>query len=248
MSRILLFIAVLVLCISCKNNQKESLTAVQIINKSIAVNGGELYTKASIDFLFRDNKYTKKFQNGEVVLSRTTKKDSNLIFDTLKAGKLTRSINGEHIIIADSTANKYANSINSVHYFAYLPYGLNNTAVKKELLDNITIKGKSYFKIKVTFQEQGGGEDFEDTYIYWINTKTYKVDYLAYDYKVNEGGIRFRVAFNERIINGIRFVDYRNYMPKKNSKAKVETMDTYFLEHKLNLLSTIALEDIHVVM
>ena len=37
----------------------------------------------------------------------------------------------------------------------------------------------------------------------------------TYSYIESDGiGLRFREAFNERYINGIRFVDYNNYKPK----------------------------------
>jgi hypothetical protein len=38
-------------------------------------------------------------------------------------------------------------------------------------------------------------KDFDDEYMYWIKD-TRKVDYLAYSYHVNDGGVRFRAAFN----------------------------------------------------
>ena len=113
--------------------------------------------------------------------------------------------------LKDSIANVYANSVNSVHYFANLPYGLNDPAVNKEFLGEVAIKDKEYYKIKVTFDQKGGGKDYEDIYLYWFNKETFKPDYLAYKFYVDGGGIRFRVAYNERYLGGIRFVDYENY-------------------------------------
>jgi len=71
----------------------------------------------------------------------------------------------------------------------------------------------SYYKLKVTFDQDGGGDDFDDTYVYFFNKATFKPDYLAYDFHVNGGGMRFREAYNERYVNGIRFVDYNNMKP-----------------------------------
>lgn len=37
------------------------------------------------------------------------------------------------------------------------------------------------------------------------------MDYFAYNYQVNEGGVRFRAAFNTRVVAGVTFQDYINY-------------------------------------
>ena len=67
--------------------------------------------------------------------------------------------------------------------------------------------------LKVTFKEEGGGEDFQDEYRYWINQKNHEIDYLAYNYLTDGGGTRFRRAINKRKIVGIFFQDYVNYKP-----------------------------------
>ena len=145
----------------------------------------------------------------------------------------------------DSLANIYSNSINSVHYFAYLPYGLNDPAVNKEFLGEMAIKGKDYYKVKVTFDQENGGDDFDDVYIYWFNKETFKPEYLAYEFHVNGGGLRFREAYNERYVNGIRFVDYNNYKSVSDSQSIYE-IDSLFNKGELELLSKIELKDVVV--
>ena len=219
--------------------------AVQdIIDKSIEVSGGNLYRSCNISFTFRDIRYEMNNTNGRKILKRTIKKDSTEILDILKHNGFARYINGKLVNVADSMATKYSNSINSVHYFAYLPYGLNDPAVNKKLLGETQIGGNQYYKVEVTFDEEDGGEDFEDVYIYWFNKETFKPDYLAYKFNVNGGGSRFREAFKERIINGIRFVDYNNY--KAADSISVYNLEALFKSKKLELLSTIRLEDISV--
>ena len=127
-----------------------------------------------------------------------------------------------------------------------LPYGLDNRAVKRAFLGTSKLKEKEYYKIKVTFKEDGGGEDFEDVFIYWINTKTFKADYLAYSYNEADGlGLRFREAYNERYIGGIRFVDYNNYKPE-NENTSLENLDNLYEANALILLSKIELKNILV--
>jgi hypothetical protein len=171
--------------------------------------------------------------------------DGKKVEDVKSNAKFERFIDGTLEVLPDSTANKYDNSVNSVHYFVKLPYGLNDPAVNKTLMGEVTLKKTEYYKIKVTFDQTGGGDDFEDTYLYWINKETFKPDYLAYDFYVNDGGVRFRVAYNERYIKGIRFVDYENYKPM-DDVTTIDNIDAKYESGDLELLSKIELENISV--
>ena len=154
-------------------------------------------------------------------------------------------INGHLLKVPDSMAVKCTRFVNSVHYFSVLPYGLNDKAVRKKLLQETSIKETPYYKVQITFTEDGGGEDFEDVFIYWIDKTTFKIDYLAYSFHVDGGGMRFREATNERVVNGIRFVDYNNYKAK-NASTKLENLDKAFENNGLNKLSEINLENVSV--
>ena len=118
--------------------------------------------------------------------------------------------------------------------------------IEKELLGEIDIKGTSYYKVKVTFSEDNGGDDYDDTYLYWFNKQTFKPDYLAYDFHTNGGGMRFREAYNERYVGGIRFVDYYNSKPTVSS-AEIMNIDSLFIKDQLELLSKIELENITIL-
>ena len=189
--RNLLFLVVLVFA-SCK--QKEtSLTAQQIIDQSILANGADLVANAQIEFDFRDNAYTAIRANGIFKLIKSFKNNNfDLISDVISNTGFRRTLNGNLIHIPDSIATEYASSVNSVHYFSVLPYGLNDKAVKKKLLGTSSINSKEYYKVEISFTEDGGGEDFEDIFIYWINKTSFKIDYLAYSFHVNGGGKRKR--------------------------------------------------------
>lgn len=221
-----------------------SLDAQAIVDKSIEVSGGEKYKSSDIAFRFRDREYILEQQNGERVFKRIQQSDSGKVTDVLKRNSLKRYLNEVPVQLSDSMATVYGNSVNSVHYFAYLPYGLNDPAVKKELLGEKHIKDRIYYKIKVSFEQEGGGNDFEDIYVYWIDKETFKPTYLAYEFHVDGGGVRFREAINERYINGIRFVDYLNYKPLDG--IEVTVTDSLYITGKLELLSKIILEDIRV--
>lgn len=240
-----LMIIILFGMISCKQKEATKISAQDIVDKSIAVSGGDRYKTSDISFDFRDRKYILQRIDGKKILKRIKKNDTLDIVDVKTAQGFERYVDGKLAQIPDSLANSYANSVNSVHYFAYLPYGLNDQAVIKEYLDEVVIKDKKYHKIKVTFKQENGGDDFDDVYIYWFNAKTFKPDYLAYEFHVNDGGLRFREAFNERTVNGIRFVDYLNLKPKTDDQS-IYRLDSLFEKGELEVFSKIELENITV--
>jgi len=243
----LLPIIVSLFLLSCKQQKTDKISVENIIDQSITMSGGKLIASSIIDFDFRDIHYKATRNNGVFQFERQFKDSINLINDVLSNKGFKRFVNNQEIKVADSMIPLYSASVNSVHYFSVLPFGLNDTAVNKELLADVTIKNKKYRTIKVTFNPDGGGEDFEDVFIYWINTETLKPDYLAYSYNESDGkGIRFREAYNERNINSIRFVDYNNYKPE-DAAIPLTDLPGLFENGSLKLLSKIKLENIAVL-
>ena len=229
---------------SCK--QQDSYNAQNIIDKAIRVSGGEKIPNSIIDFDFRNRHYKAIRNNEGFQYERVFQDSTQTIKDVLSNTGFQRYIDERPVKVAVSMAPRYSSSINAVHYFSVLPFGLNDAAVNKAYLGDVELKGNTYHKIKITFNQVGGGEDFEDVFIYWINTKTFKADYIAYSYSEPDGlGLRFREAHNERYVNGVRFVDYNNYKPKANS-IMLENLDALFENDKLELLSKIDLENITV--
>lgn len=236
---------VLVLFASCANNN-EKLTVNQIVDKAIENAGGERYKNAEIEFTFRNTKYKSTRNGGEYQLERMMQDSlGNEVHDILNNEGFTRLVNGSIVKVPDSMKVAYGNSVNSVHYFAQLPFGLNDSAVNKELIGKDSIAGREYYEIKVTFSENGGGTDHEDEYMYWIDTQNYEVDYLAYNFEENDGGVRFRKAFNHRIIEGIRFVDYENYK-YEDIYIPLKSLDSLYEKRELDLLSLIETKNVKV--
>jgi len=239
------FPILLLFLISCKQETK-SLSAQQIIDKTIENAGGSKYENAAIQFTFRDIEYSSQRKNGLFELTRNFTDSLGEVKDVLSNSDFNRFINSEKVILADSTASKYSNSLNSVHYFVQLPFGLNDAAVQKKLAGETEIKGKNYYSIEVTFNQEGGGEDHDDVYIYWINMEDFTLDYFAYKFYTGEGGIRFREAYNPREIGGLRFVDYKNYKAEPWKSVDLKDLGEMFESGKLELLSDIKTENILV--
>ncbi|MDN3724971.1 deoxyribose-phosphate aldolase [Aequorivita sp. SDUM287046] len=244
--RFLTAICFILLFVSCKEESK-SLSAQQIIDKTIENAGGDNYNLATINFTFRKTKYRSKHNKGIFEYSRTFTDSIGEVNDVLNNDGFTRFVNAQKINLPDSTATKYSNSVNSVIYFVQLPFGLNAPSVKKKVVGEAEIDGENYYEIQVTFTEQGGGADHEDVYMYWINQENFTVDYFAYKFFTDQGGIRFRKAYNPRMVNGIRIVDYENYKLEPWENVDLKTLDELYEAGKLELLSKIETEDVSVI-
>ncbi|MEH6656365.1 DUF6503 family protein [Leeuwenhoekiella marinoflava] len=238
----LIFIALLMF--SCKE-KPQNLDVNTIIENAITRVGGATINTSTITFHFRDKYYRANRDNGLYRLERSSDAAFKDTLDQLTNSDFKRFINEKEVAVADSLITSLSGGVNSVHYFSVLPYGLDSEAVNAKKIGEATINGKTYYEIQVSFSQEGGGEDYEDQYMYWINTEDFTVDYLAYNYHVNEGGTRFREAYNAREINGIRFVDYRNFKPEEQFPS-LESLDSLFVNGKLDLLSKIELEDVTV--
>lgn len=227
------------ICFSC-STQKENYTSQDIVDFAIENAGVDKLKHANISFDFRDKHYKAERKDGKFAYSRSF--DS--ITDLLTNSGFSRSINDNNIQLSDSIAQVYSNSVNSVHYFSVLPFHLNDKAVRKERLTDAVIKGKQYFKIKVTFAKEGGGKDHEDIFIYWFEKDSFKMDYLAYSYLTDGGGMRFRAVKKEHVLNGVVLRDYINYKPK--SEIDLTNIDQAFEANKLERVSEIDLENIAI--
>jgi len=239
-------LVLIITIVSCK--QKESpLNAQAIVDEAIANSCNGKCDHATIDFTFRDRRYVSKRDGGNYQYERITTDSTGITHDILTNSGFQLYRNDTLVKVPDSMATRYSNSINSVHYFAQLPYGLNAPAAQKELVGEAIVKGESYYEVGVKFREEGGGKDFEDEFVFWIHKEDYTVDYLAYSYTTDEGGIRFREAYNVRVVNGIRFADYNNYKPKSLEIALTD-LDDLFVQGELKLLSKIETESVGVVL
>ena len=241
---ILFSILALVACkstTSVSSKPKKELThAHKILAQAIEAHGGKRYDNAHYEFIFRKNKYT--FKNSKAGFEYTVRKskDGKVTFDKMSNNGFTRTVDGEELQLTAKQKDSYSSSLNSVIYFATLPYKLQDPAVNLSYKGETTIKGKIYEVLQITFDKEGGGKDHDDVYHYWVNKETKVIDYLAYNFIVNNGGVRFRSAYNTRNVNGILFQNYINF------KAPVGTplmdLPKLFEKEELKKLSLIETE------
>lgn len=242
MNNILFCILVLLFFTSCKKKD----LAQEIIDKSIEMHGGKLYESLDIEFDFRKYHYSAKHSDGNYTYTRNYQDSIFNIKEVLDNNSTKRWIDGKESPLSVKDSTNISKSINSQMYFVVLPYHLNDDAVIKTYLGEKMIKGKPYHKIKITFQEENGGDDFDDEFIYWIHKDDFTMDYLAYEFHVNKGGFRFREAYNIRNLGGIRYADYINYKESDTTSLLVE-YDVLLENGGLKELSRIELENLKVV-
>jgi hypothetical protein len=256
-----LAIVFLVLLSACNNKQKDDeqnnvettsevieevvlSKADEVINATIKAHGGELYKTANFSFVFRSKQYHFENNNENYKYTVEFKNKDTIVKDIVTNGKFERYKNEVLQNTNEKDVKKYTEALNSVIYFATLPYKLNDASVNKKYIEETTIRNQEYHVVEVTFNQEGGGEDFDDEFHYWINKKTNKIDYLAYNYKVNDGGVRFREAYNTRVVDGVTFQDYINYeapintalkdLPKLLEAKKLKEVSRIETEHVIN--------------
>tara|TARA_R110002051_G_scaffold70772_1_gene127533 strand:- start:91838 stop:92644 length:807 start_codon:yes stop_codon:yes gene_type:complete len=258
MSQVIKIVVIfLLLAVGCKElkkeNQNDDSTEIltkespqeitdTIVNEAIKAHGGTLYDSAAYQFIFRKKKYSFDNRNGNVYTVSSKDSLGNTIVDILQGNSFNRTVNNNVVELSQKDIAKYSEALNSVIYFATLPHKLGDKAVIKESVGEAVIKGEDYDVIRVTFVKEGGGKDHDDVFMYWINKKSHYINYLAYSYSVNDGGVRFRSAYNARTIDGIRFQDYINWeAPVGTSLMDLSIM---FEKGQLKELSRIETEEV----
>lgn len=240
--RITFLFLLLAAMVSCS----EPIDPQKIIDKAIQTHGGLKLESSRIEFDFRNKHYTMQMSEGQSEYTRSFQDSLGNVRDVLiNSSALTRYVNDTVVNLTEEWEGKYGNSVNSVLYFTKLPLGLNDPAVVKEYIGEKYINREPYHKIRVTFQQEGGGTDHEDVFVYWFHQEKGTLDYLAYKYLTDGGGTRFRQAINRRIVEGITFQDYVNYKAE-SKEVPVENHDEYFETGKLIELSRIINENIVV--
>ncbi|WP_276498192.1 DUF6503 family protein [Pontibacter litorisediminis] len=232
---------------ACSSQEKlEGSEAQAIVDAAIAAHGAQKLDKSVVSFKLRDIQYRALRDNGAFVYSRTfTDSTGQRIHDVLSNSGFKRTVGDVEVNLPEEKQQAYSNSVNSVVYFALLPYFLNDPAVQKTYIGEANVKGEPYQKIKVTFAQEGGGEGYEDQYVYWFHKDRHTMDYLAYNFKENGGGSRFREATAVNEVGGVRFQDYNNYKTS-DLDFPIDNYDRAFEAGKLEKVSEINLEEVQV--
>jgi hypothetical protein len=227
---------------SCKQRTE----AEKIVDAAIEAHGGDTYEQVRIDFDFRKIHYTIFKSPTAYEYIREFTDSTGVVRDVLNNSGFVRTVNGVKIdTLTEERIGAFSRSVNSVAYFAFLPYGLNDPAAVKTLVGETEIKGKKYDLIRVTFQAEGGGDHYEDEFLYWFGKEDHLMDYMAYLYFTDGGGVRMREVTSVQEVGGIRFQNYLNYKPSQKD-TPLDQMQGLYQSGNLEKLSEINLENIRV--
>ena len=150
-----------------------------LVDQSIKSHGFDRLTNKSISFKFRKKTYSVARKPDGYIYTRVFKDSLGTIVDELKnSSELVRKVNGSPTSLNEKEVKRATEAVNSVLYFFQLPYGLNDAAVNKQYAGEDEISGVKYHLVSVTFKQEGGGTDFQDEYMYWINQSDNTIDYL----------------------------------------------------------------------
>jgi hypothetical protein len=216
-----------------------------IIKEAIKAHGVNKMEHSTMRFDFRGIDYSVVRNDGAFSYHRYLKIGADSIQDLLDNSGFKRLKNDTLLKLPDSLITRYTSSLNSVVYFAQLPYSLDGDAVLKRFIKKDTIAGSIYNEIEITFDQDGGGEDHEDVFLYWVNEETHLIDFLAYSFCEEDCGYRFRESINRRTINGIIVQDYNNYK-SETLDPELSELDELFEDQHLTKVSTIELRRVTI--
>ncbi len=220
--------------------------AQQLVDAAIEAHGGPAFKSFFLEFDFRERHYTAARNGGIFTYTRAFMDSTGVsIKDVLDNNGLTRYRDGEVVDLSEKQRNAFTGSVNSVIYFALLPFGLNDDAVRKEWIEETTFEGQPYNVVRVTFADDGDDASHEDEYLYWFHKEKNTMDYLAYSFETDGGGLRFRKAVNPRREGGILFQDYLNYKPV-DKRTPLDALQSMFEDGALVKVSEINLEHVRV--
>ena len=220
--------------------------AQEIVDRAREVHGSNVLDQAVVEFDFRGKHFRVRRDDGVFSYERIyTDSTGARVREVLNNNELFRTVNGERVALSDEERRSIKTAVNSVVYFALLPYALNDPAVQKRYIGEEQVQGEPYHRVEVTFRKEGGGRDYEDRFVYWFHQDRHTLDYLAYRYHTDGGGTRFRKAVNPREVNGVRFADYLNYTTNAIDMS-VTRYGQIMESDSLQQVSTVRLDNVQV--
>ena len=229
--------------------QTQDLTDPQyIVDQAIQAHGSRVLDNAILEFDYRGKHFIASRNNGQFTYERIYQDSTGSVREVLNNEEAFKEVDGTRVELTEKKRYIIQETLNSVVYFGFVPYFLNDPAVIKKYLGESTVDNEPYHQVEITFMQENGGPDYEDRFVYWFHKETYAMDYLAYDFHINDGGTRLRKAFNIRTIEGVRVSDFYNYssdiLPQPGTP--IETYGKVLADGNAKLLSEIKLENVSI--
>jgi hypothetical protein len=224
-----------------------------VLERAIDAHGGAVLRHARVELDFRGDHFIIQRNGGEYRYERIREENGHTVRDVRSNEGFVRYVDGEPKALSAERAAALSRSVNSVVYFALVPFFLADPAVRPERLPDVSLGGTRYARVRVRFAAEGGGADHDDVFLYWFRRPGLELSYLAYKFHSGDGGVRFREAVNPRTVRGVRFADYENYALPEDDPQADRPMEVSLAEllkrHRageLRHVSTVALRNIEV--
>jgi hypothetical protein len=226
-------------------------SARAVVDSAIAAHGGDVLDRAVVTFDFRGDEYRLRHDEGRFHYRRMyTDSLEQTVTEGLTNDGVYRVVEGDTVSLSDEERGAVKTTVNSVSYFALLPYPLQDPAVQPEYRGRDTLDGVPYHRIRVTFQKEDGGQDWQDVFMYWFHTDTHAMDYLSYAFGLapndTDTGTRFRQAYNVRRINGVRVADYLNYTADTLATDRMHLYPSLWVNDALERVSRVEIDSVQV--
>lgn len=220
--------------------------AARIVAEAVEAHGGERFQDVLVRFRFRGDLVSVLRQDGVFRYERwSVGPGGREVREGMDNESTWIEVDGIRQPLAPEQRARTETRVNSVVYFGFLPFFLQDPAVRLRSLGEDLVEGEPYDVVEVTFREEGGGADWEDRFVYWFHRDSRTLDYLAYRYHRDGGGTRFRRAVNRREVGGLVLQDYENMRA-----PGIEDISDYprrLEEGRVERVSMIEMEEIEVL-
>jgi hypothetical protein len=198
-------------------------------------------------FRFRGTPYRLWLDGQRTIYQREVPSDDGAPTrtDRLEGDVFTSTVAGSPVPLPADQAGALRRSLNSVGYFALLPRPLLDEAVLATSLGTTTLGGQTWHTVEVRFREEGGGDDHDDVFRYWIHPETHRLGYLAYTFATGKGGVRVRRATRAHEVDGVVLLDWVN-LGRNGQGLSIDDAVRDLDAGTLPELSTIELEGVQV--
>ncbi len=220
-------------------------TPTQTVRDSIERHGGERFERLDLEFDFRGDAYRVVRADGRFLYERKYRQDGASIRDWMANEGVGREVEGQRVELDASQRASLESTVNSVVYFALLPFRLLDPAARHRDLGEAEIDGEPYQVVEVTFLEEGGGRDWEDRFVYWFHRNDHTLDFMAYRFDTGEGGTRFRRAVNRRQVGGLLLQDWEN-LTADPAIEDIARYPEWLGSPELRLVSMVEMEEVRV--
>ncbi|MBX2799790.1 MAG: hypothetical protein KTR31_19080 [Myxococcales bacterium] len=225
--------------------QADDKRAQRLVRQAQKAHGMHRLRDVQITFTFRDTPYRLWLGDGAYRYERdVTQDDGALRVDRLEGWTLTSILDGQPLSLPAETTEGRRRSLNSVAYFALLPRPLTDDAVVATYGGRQQLRESPYDVLDVRFREDGGGDDHDDHFRYWLDPKSHRIAYLAYTFSRGEGGVRIREATATHEVGGLVLLDYVNH--GRNVTQDLRAAVAEFEAGTLPEVSRIELDDVSV--